>query len=112
VFMVQKLSPKIHTFDKKSIFSFLPNFYHFSVFLPKLWGTMLHTNVQNCHSTLFVLHRVTEHLVSDLACCSFLYEEFTCFHFLTFTHQTLSKIQEIVKFIKIFLFLSFSLSSF
>jgi len=54
----------------------------------------------NCHITLFVLHRVTEHLITDFSCCSYLYEEFTCFHFSTFVRQTLCGIQEFDKFVK------------
>jgi len=75
-------------------------------------GNHVATNIKNFCSTVFTLHRVTEHLVTDFACCLYLYGEFACFRFLTFVHQTLIDVQEIVKFIKFFSFLSFSLSSF
>jgi len=49
--------------------------------------------------------RVTEYFVTGFSWCSYIYGEFTCFHFWTFVCQTLGEIREIVKFIRFFLFL-------
>jgi len=49
------------------------NFYSFAKFLSVIsFFTKRHhvaTNIKNCHSTLFVLHKVTKHLLTDFACC-------------------------------------------
>jgi len=52
-FLVQKLWPKSHKFGKKSIFTFIPNFDQFLVFLTKTVGNHIATNIENGHSTLF-----------------------------------------------------------
>jgi len=57
---------------KNQFFVFWPNFINFYYFFTKTVGNHVARNTE-LSSTLFVAHRVTEHVVSDFACCSYLY---------------------------------------